>query len=210
MEFFKRLFGNNTPASKKIEAQGVSPLNTNESLDKEILVDELFVKEFIRNGGKFLYTTSVEEAHEAFDNILLEKNWYEQNCLCFEPALYQEFSNYNLNYTQDPQSKTSFLLCGTHYLIANDGALLVTSKQIRDEKIPQLPDSLIVIATTSQIVYSIQEAMKMIKKNKEQALPNNITAFRSFVPTKVKKEQENVLSYGSADKEVYLILIENL
>ena len=211
MEFFKRLFGNSTPPSESKKAQGIKSPKINEPIDNNTLIDELFVEEFINNGGKFLYTTSIEEAHEAFDNILLEKDWYEQSCLCFEPALYQEFSNYNLSYTQDPQPKPIFLLCGVHYLIANDGALLVTSKQIRDEKIPQLPDALIVIAATSQIVYSIQEAMKTIKKNKNQkTLPNNITAFKNFVRTKVKKEEENFLNYGSSGKEVYLILIENL
>ena len=45
-------------------------------------IDERFMKYFIENGGKFIYCENQDEVLDAFDNILLENDWYESEVCC--------------------------------------------------------------------------------------------------------------------------------
>jgi hypothetical protein len=49
-------------------------------------IDEQFIYNFKKNGGKFLYCENLEEVKEHFENIL-ENDWYESN-VCYEPKLF--------------------------------------------------------------------------------------------------------------------------
>ncbi|MEP5614830.1 MAG: lactate utilization protein B/C, partial [Flavobacteriaceae bacterium] len=60
---------------------------------------------------------------------------------------------------------------------------------------------------TSQLVDSISEALRIIKEKYRQSIPNNITTLKHFEPTPENKN--DFLSYGSASKNVYLLLLED-
>jgi len=57
------------------------------------------------------------------------------------------------------------------------------------------------------LVDSISEALKTIKEKYRKNIPNNITALKHFQPT--TKNKNDFLSYGSASKNVYLLLLED-
>ena len=59
-------------------------------------VDERFTKNFIINGGRFLYALNMVEVQENFDNILLENDWYEKDVLCLDKNLEDDLLNYGL------------------------------------------------------------------------------------------------------------------
>jgi hypothetical protein len=95
-------------------------------------IDERFMKYFIENGGKFIYCENQDEVLDAFDNILLENDWYESEVCCLSNHFTQKFDGFNLEFNTNESSK--FYLGGCEYLIANNGALLVTSNQIKEKK----------------------------------------------------------------------------
>ena len=70
-----------------------------------------------------------------------------------------------------------------------------------------MPSNLIVFATTSQLVDSISEALKVIKKKYPDKIPDNITTLKHFLPT--PENENDFLSYGSTSKNVYLLLLED-
>ncbi len=39
---------------------------------------------FKNNGGKFIYCENWDEITEAFDNIMLENDWYEKDIFCIK------------------------------------------------------------------------------------------------------------------------------
>src|SRR5690606_9171215 len=92
-------------------------------------------------------------------------------------------------------------------LIAHNGSILVCSHQIREKKLNELPTNMIVFATTSQLVDSISGAMKVIKEKYRKDIPNNITTLKHFESS--PESQDDFLSYGSASKNVYLLLLED-
>ena len=56
-----------------------------------------------------------------------------------------------------------FLFTTCESLIANDGSLLISSNQIAEKKLVELPENFIVFATTSQFVNTISEGLQGIK-----------------------------------------------
>ena len=107
------------------------------------------------------------------------------------------------------EGNTSFFLTTCENLIADDGSILISSRQIVEKKLGELPAHFVVYATTSQMVESISEGMRSIKKKNPKKLPTNITTIKHFKSESPEKDKD-FLSYGSSSKNLYLLLLEDL
>ena len=168
-------------------------------------IDERFTINFKANGGKFLYCENLDEIFQNLDNILAENKWENKNVLLLDDQLESKFKDSSLQTTRKI-SEATFFLTTCENLIANDGSLLISSKQIFEKKLPELPFNFIVFATTSQIVESIGEGLRVIKSKSRQKIPTNITTIKHFKSA----DEKDFLSYGSSAKNLYLLLLEDL
>lgn len=206
MSLFKRLFkpllklGETKSTEEQTEARKHMP-------EVKLPIDEEFTINFRKNGGKFLYCEDLDEIYEAFDNILLENDWYETNVYCLDSLLEGKFDGYNLKFTDKYDSATSFMLTTCESLVANIGGLLFSSNQLKDRKLKNIPEHLVVFATTSQLVENISEGMQHIKSRSRSNIPSNITTIQHF---KEVKNEMDFMNYGSITKKVYLLLLEDL
>lgn len=201
MGVFKKLFGGGKKVSKEtVETRG------EHMPDLKIPVDEKFTIYFKKNGGKFIYCEDFNEVSEALKSIISENDWQNHPFYTLDPRLEARFSSENLTFTSDRQESNIFFTTCEH-LVAHNGSILVCSNQIKEKKLNELPSNLIVFATTSQLVDSISEALKTIKERYQKDIPNNITTLKHFQPTPENKD--DFLSYGSASKNVYLLLLED-
>jgi L-lactate utilization protein LutC len=200
MGLFKRLLNPRSNLSSKND--GASKYVPKEKLP----LDEKFTYYFKQNGGKFLYCITPQEILEAFDNILLENDWYEQDVFCIDPDLTARFDGFNLNF--DKKSSSKFFLSKCESLVANDGAILFSSNQIKEKEMHELPANLVIFATTSQFVENISEGMRIIKNKSKERIPTNITTIKDF---EVESDKEkDFMTYGSSTKNLYLLLLEDL
>ena len=172
--------------------------------DDKLPIDEKFTYNFKKNGGKFLYCENMDEIMEAFDNILLENDWYEKDVMCLSPQLKERFKGFNLNFIDSV--KAAFLLTTCESLVANNGAILLSSNQIKEKKLNELPSNFIIFSTTSRLVDTISEGLQIIKNQSKKRLPSNITTIQDFETDKEK----DFMSYGSSTKNLYLLLLEDL
>ncbi|NGY38301.1 lactate utilization protein B/C [Flavobacterium sp. XN-5] len=201
MSLFRKIFGSSISASdeeKEKEKNSSSPDMTTMS------IDEQFIYNFKKNGGKFLYCETLEEVKEQFENILQENDWYESNVLCYEPKLFSLLDENKLTYVKGVEPKFLFSHCEN--LIAEEGSILFCSKQIKQHKPNELPINIVVVATTSQIVAIKSDGLSTIKKKYESDIPTNITAIKYFE----KAKEEDFTQYGSVAKNLYLLLLEDL
>ena len=79
MNLFRKIFSAKSKEEKKTSEKDQSDKYLPK---KELPVDELFTVNFNQNGGKFLYSESLEEAQEFLQKILEENNWkgsFERN-----------------------------------------------------------------------------------------------------------------------------------
>jgi len=201
MGLFDKLFTGGKRVSKEtLETRG------EHMPDLKIPVDEKFTIHFKQNGGKFIYCEDFSEVLEGLNNIIEENNWHDQLFYTLDKRLIKRFSSNEISFTEKGGSSTIFFTTCEH-LIAHDGSILVCSNQVKEKKLNELPSNLIVFATTSQLLDSIGEALKTIKKKYGKKIPDNITTLKHFQLTQENKN--DFLSYGSATKNVYLLLLED-
>ena len=203
MGLIDKLFGGGKKKVSKetMETRGVHMPDLN------IPVDEKFTIHFKKNGGKFIYCDSFQEITETLFNIIKENNWANQPFFAMNPRLEERFSKENITFTNKASNSEIFFTTCEH-LIAQNGSILVCSNQLMEKKLNELPDNVIVFATTSQLVESIGEGLKKIKKKYGHNIPANITTIKHFQTT--KENSDDFLTYGSSSKNLYLLLLEDL
>lgn len=197
MVFWKKLFG----TSKKDKAE---PLESKFLPEKKQEVDTLFASKFTHMGGKFLYSENSKSTDEYFNLILEENHWRSENLLCFNEQLRHRFGVESPSSTSNPKDYKA-LLIGCEYLIANKGTILICNHQIKDLKLHQLPDFIIVFSNLNNFVNDVSEGMSKLKNKYIDKVPSNITTLN----VKNAKDENDFLSYGSSAKNLYLILQED-
>jgi len=201
MSLFRKIFGlKNTPEENiKSEQRGkYMP-------EIKLPIDEQFTINFKANGGKFLYCEDMQEIKSSLKSILKENNWENDKVMLFDSRLAELFKDSELNTTKRI-SESSFFLSTCEYLISDDGSLLISSNQIAEKKLKELPDNFVIYATTSQFVQTIGEGLRGIKGKNKEKIPTNITTIKHFKTI----EDKDFLTYGSSSKNLYLLLLEDL
>ncbi|MBU2947252.1 LUD domain-containing protein [Zobellia uliginosa] len=204
MGLFDKLFGGGK--QKKVSKETAETRGAHMP-DLNIPVDEKFTIHFKQNGGKFLYCDSFSEISQAVKNIVNENSWQEHPFYVINQKLKEKFSKENISFTdRSRDSEVFFTTC--EHLIAQNGSILVCSNQLMDKKLNELPYNVIVFATTSQLVESIGEGLKTIKKKYGHNIPANITTLKHFQAN--EGNSNDFLTYGSSSKNLYLLLLEDL
>ncbi|QLE00490.1 LUD domain-containing protein [Galbibacter sp. BG1] len=202
MSLFKKLFG----SKQKKEASATGADQRGKFMPEiKLPTDEKFTINFKKNGGKFLYCDSLAEIHDCFKNILSENNWSTQQVCCLDPKVNEIFKDSKFKNTNNCTNST-ILLSPCENLVADNGAILISSNQIKESKLNDLPDNFIIFATTSQLVDTIGEGLRGIKNKNKNQIPTNITTIKHFNI----KEENDFLTYGSSSKNLYLLLLEDL
>ncbi|RKS03457.1 LUD domain-containing protein [Flavobacterium sp. 102] len=201
MSLFRKIFGTGNDAS---DEESQSEFNNTPSSFSLLPVDEKFTYNFKKNGGKFLYCENLNEVKDQFLNILEENDWFECEALCYEPKLFSMLDENKLQY--DKPANPIFLFASCENLIADEGSVLFSSNQIKQNKPNDLPNNIIILATTSQILETKSDGLRVIKKKYDKDYPTNITTIKYFE----KAKDEDFLQYGSSAKNLYLLLLEDL
>ena len=197
MKFFNKLFDKQKKSDEEMQA---------EKQQIKMEMDELFVHNFIDKGGRFLYCTSKEDITENLVGILDENNWTNITCLDTE-NLSEYTDTLSVEVNTDCSKKTP-ILSSCEYLISNSGSIMLSSNQIKDQKLPNLSDDFIVFAKTSQFVKNMGEGLRGIKSNFKTNIPTNICAIKNYAPD---RDVDNFLSSENSNtKNLYLLLFEDL
>lgn len=201
MNLFRKFFGSsNNSSNEDKDGKDYNPYLP------EVLVpvDELFPINFKKNGGKFLYCENLDELREQFLNILEENDWFECEAMCLESFLFGFLEENKLSYKDSFNPK--FLFASCENLIADEGSILFSSKQIKQNKPSELPDNIVIFAKTSQMVRNKSDGLRQIQTKYRKEYPTNISTIKYFE----KAQDEDFLQYGSSPKNLYLLLLENL
>ncbi|NNE32114.1 MAG: LUD domain-containing protein [Winogradskyella sp.] len=202
MSLFRKLFGKKSDQSE----ESIPNQDRGKYMPEvKLPVDERFTINFKANGGKFLYCENLQEVKDSFKLILQENQWHNDKPFLIDDRLKALFKDFNLNSTTKV-SESTYFFSTCEYLISDDGSLLISSNQIAEKKLRELPDNFIIYATTSQFVENIGEGLKGIKEKSKEKIPTNITTIKHFKTA----DDKDFLTYGSSAKNLYLLLLEDL
>jgi L-lactate utilization protein LutC len=202
MNFFKKLIKNITSLTESEEE--VKP--SLQSYDSgELPLDELFVKNFISKGGKFLYCSDTKELEQNLLQILHENKW--NNMVCFDEDLNKFLTKIKSAKTREiVHNLPFFTVCEA--LTADDGSIMFSSKQLKGNKLKDLPGNFVVFAKTSQLVKSIREGVMAVRSRAESNSPTIVSSVKNYTPD---KQDSDFMSYGNTNSKVlYLLLLEDL
>jgi len=161
-------------------------------------VDVLFAKNFIAGGGQFFYCENEQEALEHLQEITA--NEHIDQMICFEDKLKSYLNRLNIRHDNDLNSTADFSFIECEYLVAFDGAIMLSSHQTNGRKLSAFPHNFIVFATPGQLVSNISEALQRLKSTKGDNIPSDITSIRG-------NKMHNFDSSSNA-KNIFLLLVE--
>jgi len=201
MSLFRKIFGFSKDSQDQIQNQERSKYMP----EIKLPIDERFTINFKANGGKFLYCEDMDEVNQNLSSILQENDWKDSKVLLLDERLAHKFESFSFKISKNI-SECTFFFTTCEFLISNDGSLLISSNQIAEKRLKELPPNFIIFATTSQFVETISEGLKGIKDKNRQKIPTNITTIKHFKSC----DDKDFLSYGSSSKNLYLLLLEDL
>tara|TARA_B100001093_G_scaffold459108_1_gene472013 strand:- start:78 stop:695 length:618 start_codon:yes stop_codon:yes gene_type:complete len=204
----KKLFRSFFKSKKSSSQEEESEIEYKYLPKKDELVEEKFTLNFISNGGKYLYAIDSDECEQYFNEILKENNWEEKSMLCFKKDFTKNFIPNNKIKFNKSNLNSNLFITDCEFLVAKDGSILVSAKQIQSYKSNDLPNNIIVMAKTSQLSETLSKGLEGIRIKYSNNLPSNITSIKNF--NKNEGEDLNFLTYGSSAKNLYLILLEDL
>ena len=165
--------------------------------------DLIFAKNFTNSGGRFIFIDEINSTKEVFEKIFKENQWNPENVCSLDTNVAKKLEIKSIRKIDNENVKALVTEC--ECLISNTGRILICNKQIKSNKIEDLPSVLIVLAKSNQFVSDVSEGMTKIKNKYKGNFPKNITTLN----VKNKLNEDNFLTYGNSAKDIYLILSDD-
>ena len=166
-------------------------------------IDLIFAENFTKSGGRFIFIDEINSTKEVFEKIFEENQWDSENVCSLNPNVAKNLEFKSIRKFDNENVRALVTEC--EFLISNTGRILICNKQIKSNKIEDLPSVLIVLAKSNQFVSDVSEGMTMLKNKYKGNFPTNITTLN----VKNKLNEDNFLTYGNSAKDIYLILSDD-
>ena len=174
-----------------------SPISINDTNDL------IFAKNFTSFGGRFIFIDEKNSTNEIFQKIIDENQWTDENVCSLDSNISKNLNIRLIRKIDNDNVKALVTEC--EFLLSNTGRILICNKQIKSNRIEDLPSVVIVLAKSNQFVSDVSEGMTELKKKYKTNFPSNITT----INVKNKLNEDNFLTYGNSAKDIYLILSDD-
>ena len=172
-------------------------------ISKDDTNDVIFAKNFTSFGGRFIFIDEKNSTNEIFQKIIEENQWSNDNVCSLDSNISKNLNIRLIRKIDNDNVKALVTEC--EFLLSNTGRILICNKQIKSNRIEDLPPVVIVLAKSNQYVSDVSEGMTELKKKYKTNFPSNITK----INVKNKLNEDNFLTYGNSAKDIYLILSDD-
>ena len=186
--------------------------STNIDFDSDIYqkaeepLEIIFAQQLTKLNGKFIYCENEKELGENLSLLIEENKW--DNIFCFEKKAKDILKKSKITFLENEKEirhvNVGISLCES--LAARTGSVFVTSKQLSGRRLPAFANYHIVIAYSSQLVYTIKEALNGIKKKYGNNLPSMIVNISG--PSRTADIEKTLVQGAHGPKEIYVFLVE--
>jgi len=175
--------------------------------DPEESLEILFAKRLTALNGKFVFCENKISFIENLSNLIKQNNW--SDVFCFEDSINALLKQGNISFSDSVQNIFSanigITLC--ECLVARTGSVFVTSRQISGRRLPVYSNIHIVVAYTSQLVYNIKDALKLIQSKYEDQIPSMIANITG--PSRTADIEKTLVQGAHGPKEIFVFLIDD-
>ncbi len=172
---------------------------------QEESIDIVFAENFLRNGGKFIFCEGIEETVDSIRFFAQQEKW--NKIYCVEENIKRILTFAGIPFSCDPKEltirKVSFTSCD--YLTARTGGIVVSSED-SGRRAFNAVETIVIIATTEQIVPDLKTVLKNLKeKYHHNKLPSMISVLHGISEI---KDIDGEIIQGFGPKEIYLFLVD--
>lgn len=170
-------------------------------------LDILFAQNFVKAAGQFIYCENNDELVSFLQALVTEKKW--EQISVFDPKVQSLLSGSQIRVDHQIEhlSNTQVGISGCESLIARLGSVLVSSGLFSGRRLNVFPETHIIIATTSQIVYDLKDALVNIKK-KYNRLPSMISVISG--PSRTADIEKTLVMGAHGPRNLYVFLLDDL
>lgn len=168
--------------------------------------EEIFAETFISLGGKFIFAENEQELMAVLATMYENLAW--KQLLCADPRLLKLFRNSKIDFIQpaDPAAEgADACITGCEALVARTGSILLSSAQNMGRTAPVYYPVHIVFAYMDQVVFDVADALKLIRKRYNNALPSMINLATG--PSRTADIEKTLVVGVHGPAEVYCILV---
>lgn len=166
----------------------------------------LFAQQLTKLNGKFIYCENENELCTNLSDLISENKW--EKVFSFEKKVKDILKKANISFSENENDiahvNVGVSLCES--LSARTGSVLVSSRQTAGRRLPGFANYHIVIAYSSQLVYTIKESLNEIKKKYSKDFPSMIVNIAG--PSRTADIEKTLVQGAHGPKEIYVFLVD--
>lgn len=164
-----------------------------------------FAQQLTKLNGKFIYCEDEKELAENIAGVIEENKW--EQVFCFEKNAKDILKKSGITFSENEKdiNHVNVGISFCEYLVARTGSVLITSKQSSGRRLPGFANYHFVIAYSSQLVYTIKEALTGIKKKYGNNFPSMIVNISG--PSRTADIEKTLVQGAHGPKEIYVFLV---
>ena len=166
----------------------------------------LFAEQFTKLNGKFIYCENENELCNNLADLVSENKW--EGIFCYEKKAKEILNKAKINFSEN-EKDIRHVNAGVSFcesLSARTGSVLVSSKQTAGRRLPAFANYHIVIAYSSQLVYTIKESLNEIKKKYGNNMPSMLVNIAG--PSRTADIEKTLVQGAHGPKEIYVFLVD--
>jgi L-lactate dehydrogenase complex protein LldG len=169
-------------------------------------LEVIFAQQLTKLNGKFIYCANEKELISNLSSLVKDNHWGD--VFTFENPIKEILKKAEVTFSDERTSipKVNVGISYCEYLAARTGSVFVTSKQISGRQLPAFANYHIVIAYSSQLVYTIKEALSGIKQKYGKDFPSMIVTISG--PSRTADIEKTLVQGAHGPKEIYVLLVE--
>ncbi len=164
-----------------------------------------FAEEFTRLQGKFVFCANNQELAAHLNMLVQQMEW--KKIFCRDETLKEMLTANKFVQIQDVDlGQCDVSITGCEALVARTGSMVLSSAQPVGRTVSVYAPVHICIAYTSQVVYDIKDALKLLKNKYDSMLPSMITFATG--PSRTADIEKTLVVGVHGPKEVYCFLVD--
>lgn len=190
----------------KIDATDID-LDSNIYPEAEDSLELTFAQAFSELNGQFIFCENEDDFCENMA-ALAHENALE-NLFCIDSHIQELLRKAKVPFMHDEADrlKTNVGVTGCEFLIARTGSVMVSSKQSDGRRGNIFPNFHIVVAWTSQLVFTAKDALTAIKAKYGAQLPSLISTISG--PSRTADIEKTLVQGAHGPKEIFVFLIDD-
>ncbi len=163
-----------------------------------------FAEQFSKLQGRFIYCANEEELAIQLNSLIHGMGW--EKIFCLEDSLLPATFTFKNNLTKSDLANCDVSITGCESLVARTGSIVLSSAQLSGRTTSVYAPIHICIATTTQLVYDVKDALQLVKNKYGSHLPSLITFATG--PSRTADIEKTLVVGVHGPKEVYVLLVE--